>query len=107
MVRDPLWRRFPLSDRLLEVIDSRPTGETLLDEALKLMKSQEHARMSVNSWIDLLSGMCVTSSSFHLSSSPMARLSILPKASTVSFVCYHFVLTAYAMDRVIDILANR
>jgi Golgi phosphoprotein 3 len=30
------------------------TGEVLLDEALKMMKSSE--KMSVNSWIDLMSG---------------------------------------------------
>ncbi|KAK9465845.1 Golgi phosphoprotein 3-domain-containing protein [Lipomyces arxii] len=54
MQRDPARRRLPLSDRLIEVIDERLTGEVLLDEALKLMKSSE--KMSVAAWIDLMSG---------------------------------------------------
>ncbi|KAI6517424.1 Vacuolar protein sorting-associated protein 74 [Pyricularia oryzae] len=54
MQKDPSRRRFPLADRLVEVIDDSLTGEVLLDEALKLMKSSE--KMSVSSWIDLLSG---------------------------------------------------
>lgn len=42
---------------MLEVIDERSTGETLLDEALKMMKAQEEVeKMAVNTWIDLLSG---------------------------------------------------
>ncbi|EIM81868.1 Golgi phospho protein 3 [Stereum hirsutum FP-91666 SS1] len=57
MYKDPNRRRLPLSERLVQVIDDRQTGETLLDEALKMMKAQEAVeRMSVNSWIDLLSG---------------------------------------------------
>lgn len=55
MENDSARRRFPLSDRLIEVIDDTLTGEVLLDEALKLMKSSE--KMSVSSWIDLMSGM--------------------------------------------------
>lgn len=59
MYKDPNRRRLPLSERLVQVIDDRQTGETLLDEALKMMKAQEAVeRMSVNSWIDLLSGAC-------------------------------------------------
>ncbi|GAA5862428.1 hypothetical protein JCM8547_007637 [Rhodosporidiobolus lusitaniae] len=54
MVRDPNRRRFPLADRYIEVIDDRLTGEVLLDEALKMMKVSE--RMSVGTWIDLMSG---------------------------------------------------
>jgi Golgi phosphoprotein 3 len=44
----------------VEVLDDRITGETILDEALKMMKAQEEPggeRMSVGSWIDLMSGM--------------------------------------------------
>lgn len=55
LVNDPARRRFELSDRLVEVIDSTPTGEVLLDEALKLMKGDPQ-NLSVTSWIDLLSG---------------------------------------------------
>lgn len=62
IVRDPSRKRYPLAERLVEVLDDRRTGETILDEALKMMKSQEEARMSVNSWIDLLSG----ASSLHI-----------------------------------------
>ncbi|KAM3413955.1 hypothetical protein BST61_g10624 [Cercospora zeina] len=47
-------RRFPLAERLIEVVDDTLTGEVLLDEALKMMKSSE--LMSVSSWIDLMSG---------------------------------------------------
>jgi hypothetical protein len=38
----------------IEVVDDRLTGEVLLDEALKMMKVSE--RMSVGTWIDLMSG---------------------------------------------------
>ncbi|ODV68704.1 vacuolar protein sorting-associated protein 74 [Hyphopichia burtonii NRRL Y-1933] len=55
LVNDPARRRFELSDRLVEVIDAEPTGEVLLDEALKIMKSDE-SNLSVTNWIDLLSG---------------------------------------------------
>ncbi|KAK7204316.1 Golgi phosphoprotein 3-domain-containing protein [Myxozyma melibiosi] len=54
MQRDPSRRRLPLCDRPIEVIDDRLTGEVLLDEALKLMKTSE--KMSVAAWIDLMSG---------------------------------------------------
>src|SRR5215470_9995768 len=54
MQKDSSRRRFELADRLVEVIDDRLTGEVLLDEALKMMKSSE--KMSVGSWIDLMSG---------------------------------------------------
>ncbi|KAJ3560962.1 hypothetical protein NP233_g10494 [Leucocoprinus birnbaumii] len=57
LVKDPNRRRLPLAERLVEVIDDRQTGETILDEAMKLMKmQQETEKLSVNSWIDLLSG---------------------------------------------------
>jgi golgi phosphoprotein 3 len=52
--KDSSRRRFELADRLIEVIDDRLTGEVLLDEALKMMKSSE--KMSIGSWIDLMSG---------------------------------------------------
>ncbi len=54
MQKDSSRRRFPLADRVIEVVDDKLTGEVLLDEALKMMKSSE--KMSVISWIDLLSG---------------------------------------------------
>ena len=54
MQKDPGRRRFPLADRVIEVIDDTLTGEVLLDEALKMMKASE--KMSVSSWIDLMSG---------------------------------------------------
>jgi Golgi phosphoprotein 3 len=54
MQKDSSRRRFPLVDRVIEVIDDSLTGEVLLDEALKMMKSSE--KMSVSSWIDLMSG---------------------------------------------------
>ena len=55
MQKDPARRRYPLSDRFIEVVDDTLTGEVLLDEALKMMKASE--KMSVSSWIDLMSGM--------------------------------------------------
>lgn len=55
MSKDASRRRFPLADRTIEVIDDTLTGEVLLDEALKMMKGSE--KMSVSSWIDLMSGM--------------------------------------------------
>ncbi|KAI9807759.1 MAG: Vacuolar protein sorting-associated protein 74 [Sarcosagium campestre] len=54
MQKDSSRRRFPLADRVIEVIDDTLTGEVLLDEALKMMKSSE--KMSVSAWIDLMSG---------------------------------------------------
>ncbi|OAG37150.1 hypothetical protein AYO21_08685 [Fonsecaea monophora] len=54
MQKDSSRRRFPLSDRIIEVIDDTLTGEVLCDEALKMMKTSE--KMSVSSWIDLMSG---------------------------------------------------
>lgn len=54
MQKDSSRRRLPLADRTIEVIDESQTGEVLLDEALKMMKSSE--KMSVSSWIDLMSG---------------------------------------------------
>ncbi|KAK3319825.1 Golgi phosphoprotein 3-domain-containing protein [Cercophora scortea] len=54
MQNDAARRRLPLADRTIEVIDDTLTGEVLLDEALKMMKSSE--KMSVSSWIDLMSG---------------------------------------------------
>lgn len=55
MEKDPSRRRFPPADRNIEVIDDTLTGEVLLDEALKMMKQSE--KMSVSSWIDLMSGI--------------------------------------------------
>ena len=55
MEKDAARRRFPLADRNIEVIDETLTGEVLLDEALKMMKQSE--KMSVASWIDLMSGV--------------------------------------------------
>ena len=41
----------------MEVIDDRQTGETILDETLRMMKVQQDVeKIAVNSWIDLLSG---------------------------------------------------
>lgn len=54
MQKDPSRRRFPLPDRVIEVVDDTLTGEVLLDEALKMMKTSE--KMSVSAWIDLMSG---------------------------------------------------
>ena len=54
MQKDSARRRFPLADRVIEVVDETLTGEVLLDEALKMMKSSE--KMSVSAWIDLMSG---------------------------------------------------
>jgi len=42
----------------VEIVDDRMTGETLLDEALKLIrdKGKEGEKLSVNTWVDLMSG---------------------------------------------------
>lgn len=60
MVRDPSRRRLALSDRLIEVIDDRQTGETILDEALKMIKSSE--KYGTGAWVDLMSGASSASS---------------------------------------------
>jgi len=58
LVRDPSRRSLPPSERVVEVIDTRLTGETILDETLKMMKQTETAgeKMAINTWVDLLSG---------------------------------------------------
>jgi Golgi phosphoprotein 3 len=55
----------PLRDRLIEVVDDTLTGEVLLDEALKMMKSSE--KMCVADWIDLMSGMSSSVGDAYLS----------------------------------------
>lgn len=72
MQKDSSRRRFPLADRVIEVIDDTLTGEVLLDEALKMMKSSE--KMSVNSWIDLMSGRFRESSP-----NPYQKLTVSPR----------------------------
>lgn len=54
MVNDSSRLRFPLSDRYVEVINDKITGEALLDETIKIMKTSEP--LSVGTWIDYLSG---------------------------------------------------
>lgn len=61
VVRDPSRRRLALADRLIEVIDDRQTGETILDEALKMIKSSE--KYGAGAWVDLMSGECASSMS--------------------------------------------
>ncbi|KAJ6528065.1 Golgi phosphoprotein 3 [Mycena capillaripes] len=58
VVRDPGRKRSPLADRPIAVISARQTGETLLDETLKMMKQTADAgeKMGVGIWIDLLNG---------------------------------------------------
>ncbi|KAJ7613398.1 Golgi phosphoprotein 3-domain-containing protein [Roridomyces roridus] len=58
IVRDPGRKRLPLPERMVTVLSTRQTGETLLDETLKMMKQTEDAgeKMGVGTWIDLLSG---------------------------------------------------
>lgn len=55
VVKDPRRGAMEVSERLLEVVNAKMTGEVLLDEALKLIKSSEEKR-SILEWIDLLSG---------------------------------------------------
>ncbi|KAJ7061401.1 Golgi phosphoprotein 3-domain-containing protein [Mycena amicta] len=43
IVRDPGRKRSPLPDRAITVLSTRQTGETLLDETLKMMKQTEDA----------------------------------------------------------------
>jgi len=51
-----------IADRVIEVIDDRQTGETILDEALKMIRAQQEVeKLSINSWIDLLSGAYIPS----------------------------------------------
>ncbi|KAJ7802329.1 Golgi phosphoprotein 3 [Mycena olivaceomarginata] len=56
-VRDLGRKRSPLPDRPITVISTRQTGETLLDETLKMMKQTEDTdeKMGVGTWVDLLS----------------------------------------------------
>lgn len=54
ITKDPMRKRFGLTERVIDVIDGKMTGEVLLDEALKMMKASD--RMSVGQWVDLMSG---------------------------------------------------
>lgn len=54
MVNDTNRRRFPISDRYIEVINDKLTGEALLDETIKIMKASE--KLTVGTWINYLSG---------------------------------------------------
>ncbi|KAJ7445596.1 Golgi phosphoprotein 3-domain-containing protein [Mycena latifolia] len=58
IVRDPNRKRLPLPERAITVLSTRQTGETLLDETLKMIKQTEDAgeKMGVGTWVDLLSG---------------------------------------------------
>ena len=60
VVKDPHRRRGRPSERLVHVIDDRQTGETILDETLRIMKAQQE-KLSINDWVDLLSGACTMS----------------------------------------------
>ncbi|KAJ6479812.1 Golgi phosphoprotein 3 [Mycena sanguinolenta] len=59
IVSDPgrVRKRLPLPDRPITVLSTRQTGETLLDETLKMMKQTEDGgeKMGVGTWVDLLS----------------------------------------------------
>lgn len=54
VVKEPGKRKPQLSDRVIEVVNDKLTGEVLLDEAIKMIKSSD--KMSIASWIDLMSG---------------------------------------------------
>jgi hypothetical protein len=82
MEKDPARRRFPLADRNIEVIDDTLTGEVLLDEALKMMKQSE--KMSVSSWIDLMSGITPLLSS-SIFSPPRQQCSFCNGDSSATF----------------------
>ena len=70
-------RQPPLRERIIEVCDDTLTGEVLLDEALKMMKSSE--KMGVADWIDLMSGMGIPISYPHfLNTYPLPLLPLLP-----------------------------
>ncbi|KZS97491.1 GPP34-domain-containing protein [Sistotremastrum niveocremeum HHB9708] len=58
VVNRPGRRSVNLCERLIEVIDERMTGETILDEALRMMRDRgkEGEKLSVVQWIDLMSG---------------------------------------------------
>lgn len=51
-------RRRGLSSRKLVLRSDTPTGDVLLDEALKHLKETDPAE-TIKSWIEYLSGMCV------------------------------------------------
>lgn len=83
MQKTPSRRNFPLYDRIIEVVDDTLTGEVLLDEALKMMKTSE--KMSVSTWIDLMSGMRAPPTTtrvqpLFLNSSPCRNISPLTRA---------------------------
>lgn len=92
MEKDPARRRFPLADRNIEVIDDTLTGEVLLDEALKMMKQSE--KMSVSSWIDLMSGITPLLSNFYFL--PLRQQSFLRSGDSDSDIIYIY-MCAWSM----------
>lgn len=99
MQKDSSRRRFPLADRVIEVVDDTLTGEVLLDEALKMMKSSE--KMSVNSWIDLMSGM---SPRGWMDIATESRLTILPLS--VAGETWNLMKIGYQLKQVRERLAK-
>ncbi|KAJ6479802.1 hypothetical protein C8R45DRAFT_1101248 [Mycena sanguinolenta] len=55
-------KRLPLPDRPIAVLSTRQTGETLLDETLKMTKQTVDGgeKMGVGTWVDLLSAALFT-----------------------------------------------
>lgn len=54
MIDDPARNRYDVSLRVIEVVDTTPTGDTILDEALSLMTGEK--LNTIINWIDMLSG---------------------------------------------------
>lgn len=93
IVKDSLRRQTPISDRLIEVIDDRQTGETILDEALKMIKSQEEDKLGINNWIDLLSGKAhinLLSPLASFTSSLPSQLSTVPSLGSMATVNHYW-----------------
>ncbi|KAJ7744897.1 hypothetical protein B0H16DRAFT_1727104 [Mycena metata] len=72
-------KRLPLPDRPITVLSTRQTGETLLDETLRMMKQTEDAgeKMGVGTWVDLLSAHGVFATHTHGVPSPPVPVPVL------------------------------
>ncbi|WFD35006.1 hypothetical protein MCUN1_001852 [Malassezia cuniculi] len=57
-------RRFDAADRVIQVRNTKPTGEVLLDETLRLIRSASPA--GIADWIDMLSGETWNVSRFNM-----------------------------------------
>lgn len=92
--------RKPFYDRLLEVVDERPTDEVLLDEALKVFKADQKG-ISPNS-----SGRSITGSTPNATPKPAQRHSLTDWVDLLSGETWNIMKMSYQLKQVRERLAK-